>query len=86
MIKSASRELSSEGYKVTLPQAKPLSPGEILGFYFNYQLSFVFKFIFFLAGCTAPKLVDADIVIYLGDGRFHLESIMIANENLKAYK
>ena len=30
-FKAASRELISEGYKVQLPQAKPLSPGEILG-------------------------------------------------------
>ena len=28
----------------------------------------------------------ADILIYLGDGRFHLESAMIANPNLKAYR
>jgi hypothetical protein len=30
-LKAASRELTSEGFKVQLPQAKPLSPGEILG-------------------------------------------------------
>ena len=41
---------------------------------------------YFFKGCTAPRLLEADIIIYLGDGRFHLESIMIANENLKAYK
>jgi len=37
-------------------------------------------------GCTAPKLVDTDVLIYVGDGRFHLESIMIANETIEAYK
>ena len=48
-----------------IPQAKPLSPGEVLG-------------------CTSPNMMtdDADILLYLGDGRFHLESIMISNPGL----
>ena len=34
-------------------------------------------------GCTSPKLSsNIDIVLYLGDGRFHLEAIMIANPHL----
>ncbi len=67
IFKAALQLLTKEGYNVQLPQAKPLSPGEILG-------------------CTSPKLTDRDIVIYVGDGRFHLESIMIANEAVQAYK
>ena len=39
-----------------------------------------------ILGCTSPKMTDRDLVIYVGDGRFHLESIMIANESVKAYK
>ncbi len=58
---------SHEGLSVTVPQAKPLSPGEILG-------------------CTSPTIKNADVLIYLGDGRFHLESAMIANPDLKAYR
>ncbi|KAI9066745.1 Diphthamide synthesis [Trametes sanguinea] len=54
-------------YDVTIPRAKPLSPGEILG-------------------CTAPQLNDVDALLYLGDGRFHLESIMIANPNIPAFR
>ncbi|KAI8929305.1 putative diphthamide synthesis protein-domain-containing protein [Entophlyctis helioformis] len=65
-LQATSRELASD-YALFVPQAKPLSPGELLG-------------------CTAPKLVDQDIIIYLGDGRFHLESIMIANPKLPAYR
>lgn len=63
----------SKEYKVIVPQAKPLSPGEILG-------------------CTSPSLElekgeeDNVSIVYLGDGRFHLESIMIANPTLPAYK
>ena len=35
-------------------------------------------------GCTAPQLPsDVDGVLYVGDGRFHLEAIMIANPQLQ---
>lgn len=55
-------------WRVTIPQVKPLSPGEILG-------------------CTAPKLPkDVDGLLYVGDGRFHLESIMIANPHVPAFR
>ncbi|WWC98713.1 diphthamide biosynthesis protein 1 [Kwoniella sp. B9012] len=54
-------------YDITIPQVKPLSPGEILG-------------------CTAPKLGEVDGLIYVGDGRFHLESIMIANPSVPAFR
>jgi len=40
-----------------------------------------------MLGCTSPKLpAETDAVIYIGDGRFHLESIMIANPRLTAYR
>ncbi|TFK00378.1 caspase-7-like [Platysternon megacephalum] len=66
-LQAASQELRSE-YKVSVPQCKPLSPGEILG-------------------CTSPRLgPDTDAVVYLGDGRFHLESVMIANPGVPAYR
>merc|ERR1712036_53986 len=61
-------------FNSTVPQIAPLSKGEILG-------------------CTSPQLsVDtatqnaADIILYLGDGRFHLESAMIHNPSLPAYR
>ena len=56
------------GFKITIPQSKPLSPGEILG-------------------CTAPKLPqDVKAIVYVGDGRFHLESIMISNPRIPAFR
>lgn len=65
-LQSLSQHLSE--YNITIPQCKPLSPGEILG-------------------CTSPRLShDTHAVIYLGDGRFHLESIMIANPDIPAYR
>ncbi|NWR78632.1 DPH1 synthase, partial [Centropus unirufus] len=40
-----------------------------------------------ILGCTSPRLAeDTDAVVYLGDGRFHLESIMIANPGIPAYR
>jgi len=39
-----------------------------------------------ILGCTAPPLGDVDALIYLGDGRFHLEAIMIANPSVPAFR
>lgn len=64
----AAPQSSTGQYKITVPQVKPLSPGEVLG-------------------CTSPRLSsDVDAVIYVGDGRFHLESIMIANPRIPAFR
>ncbi|KAG6928564.1 diphthamide biosynthesis 1, partial [Chelydra serpentina] len=66
-LQAASQVLRAD-YKVSIPQCKPLSPGEILG-------------------CTSPRLgPGTDAVVYLGDGRFHLESVMIANPGVPAYR
>ncbi|XP_029067185.1 2-(3-amino-3-carboxypropyl)histidine synthase subunit 1 isoform X2 [Monodon monoceros] len=66
-LQAAAQELKAE-YRVSVPQCKPLSPGEILG-------------------CTSPRLPkEVEAVVYLGDGRFHLESVMIANPNVPAYR
>ena len=39
-------------------------------------------------GCTAPVLAPdaADVLVFVADGRFHLEAIMIANPWLPAYR
>ncbi|XP_055052606.2 2-(3-amino-3-carboxypropyl)histidine synthase subunit 1 isoform X2 [Misgurnus anguillicaudatus] len=40
-----------------------------------------------ILGCTSPRLEKhVNGLIYLGDGRFHLESIMIANPEIPAYR
>lgn len=39
-----------------------------------------------ILGCTSPKLDKSSTIIYLGDGRFHLESVMIANPSIEAFK
>lgn len=38
-------------------------------------------------GCTSPRLPpDTDALIFIADGRFHLESAMIANPTVPAYR
>ncbi|KAG9121514.1 Diphthamide biosynthesis protein 1 [Ceratobasidium sp. 392] len=39
-----------------------------------------------ILGCTAPRLGDVDALLYVGDGRFHLEAIMIANPAVPAFR
>lgn len=41
-----------------------------------------------ILGCTSPRLSNdsVDHLLYLGDGRFHLESAMIHNPSLPAYR
>lgn len=41
-----------------------------------------------ILGCTSPRLSTdaADLILYLGDGRFHLESAMIHNPSIPAYR
>ena len=65
-LQSAAAELKSS-FNVSIPQAKPLSRGEVLG-------------------CTSPHFTDIDAIVYLADGRFHLESVMIHNPSIPAYK
>lgn len=66
-LHASAKELRDTGFTITVPQSKPLSPGEILG-------------------CTAPRLPPNTTIVYLGDGRFHLEAAMIANPTAEAFK
>lgn len=78
-IRTVKPELEKIGFRVLVPQAKPLSAGEVLG-------------------CTAPTVTidkqylnsDSDqneeVIIFVADGRFHLEALMIANPGVKAFR
>lgn len=81
-VATAAKLLNERERPSTIPQAKPLSPGEVLG-------------------CTAPSDLhnalpsknpsDANssvqhVMLFIADGRFHLEAAMIANPTLPAYR
>ncbi|RPA87323.1 diphthamide biosynthesis protein 1 [Ascobolus immersus RN42] len=68
-IHKVKADLTAAGFEIVIPQAMPLSKGEILG-------------------CTSPQLDEKkiDALLYLGDGRFHLESAMIQNPNIPSYR
>ncbi|KAF2479251.1 putative diphthamide synthesis protein-domain-containing protein [Neohortaea acidophila] len=69
-LHGTAQQLREAGYDILVPQIMPLSKGEILG-------------------CTSPHLAKdqrVDLILYLGDGRFHLESAMIHNPTIPAYR
>ncbi|KAL8095491.1 hypothetical protein AgCh_036796 [Apium graveolens] len=73
-IRVAKPELEKLGFRVLVPQSKPLSAGEVLG-------------------CTAPTIggkevgeVGKNVLVFVADGRFHLEAFMIANSGVKAFR
>ncbi|WJX60134.1 2-(3-amino-3-carboxypropyl)histidine synthase [Trifolium repens] len=72
-IRAVKPELEKLGFRVLIPQSKPLSAGEVLG-------------------CTAPKVVKSvddfgeSVLVFVSDGRFHLEAFMIANPGIKAFR
>jgi 2-(3-amino-3-carboxypropyl)histidine synthase len=67
------RQLIEKGYdknKLMIPQCKPRVQGEVLG-------------------CTSPKLDKKGencVVIFICDGRFHMESVMIQNPSFIFYQ
>lgn len=37
-------------------------------------------------GCTSAKLNDCDCIVFVADGRFHLEAAMIQNPDIPAFR
>lgn len=37
-------------------------------------------------GCTSPVINDCDALVFIADGRFHLEAAMIQNPSIPAYR
>ena len=68
-LTEAQQLLIEKGYETNIPQAKPLSPGEVLG-------------------CTSPVLAGDKanaVVLFVADGRFHLESTLISNPQIPLF-
>lgn len=53
-VHATSAQVMDHFTSVAVPQAKPLSPGEVLG-------------------CTSPVIENRDALVFVADGRFHLE-------------
>jgi 2-(3-amino-3-carboxypropyl)histidine synthase len=67
-LQAARQQLAGEFPSLIVPQARPLSAGEVLG-------------------CTAPVIApETDAIVFVADGRFHLEAIMIANPAVPAFR
>ncbi|CAM9758578.1 unnamed protein product, partial [Choristocarpus tenellus] len=66
-VHEAKNTLQEQFNQVSVPQAKPLSPGEVLG-------------------CTSPVIEDKDALVFVADGRFHLESAMIHNPGMQHFR
>lgn len=72
-IRAAKPELESAGFRVLVPQSKPLSAGEVLGCT--------------APSIGKTDFNDDEVVaIFVADGRFHLEAFMIANPNIRAFR
>ncbi|EGG16357.1 diphthamide biosynthesis protein 1 [Cavenderia fasciculata] len=71
---------------IYIPQEKPLSHGEILGCTSPKINANIFKQQPGYQEQVDGEEEQSEVLVYLGDGRFHLESIMISNPTLKAYR
>lgn len=82
--------LRTLGYEAILPRSAPLSAGEILGCTAPTltSSSSQYRSKAQTAATSIPAKADAttaDMILYVGDGRFHLESILISSPALRAH-
>ena len=68
-------------YNVSIPQAKPLSPGEVLG----CTSPVLTKTNTTISGDDEQEPIQTQIVLFIADGRFHLESTMISNPHIHKF-
>ena len=76
--------LKGMGYDPVLPRSAPLSAGEILGCTAP-TLTSSSSSNKSSTSVAANQTADADLILYVGDGRFHLESILIASPSLRLH-
>lgn len=78
--------LRALGFDPVLPRSAPLSAGEILGCTApSLQATSKASTGTLSQQQQQDSASRADMILYLGDGRFHLESILIASPSLRAY-
>ena len=84
VLHSAKPKLERAGLSVTIPQIAPLSKGEILGCTApDLKIASSSKARKVSECTTSP---EPSVLLYVGDGRFHLESALITNPSIPAYR
>lgn len=87
------RELAADYPDVLVPQSKPLSPGETLGCTAP-QIADRDALVYVPGPRCVASPVRQELRLggerslgrFIGDGRFHLEAMMISNPSLPAYR
>mmetsp|Transcript_4523 Transcript_4523/g.9599 ORF Transcript_4523/g.9599 Transcript_4523/m.9599 type:complete len:468 (-) Transcript_4523:70-1473(-) len=88
-VVEAAKILNTRNRPATVPQAKPLSPGEVLGCTAPSDLckcSISGKGDGENVECGDSKPEGEKVMLFVADGRFHLEAAMISNPTLRALR
>eukprot|EP00566_Odontella_aurita_P012473 CAMPEP_0113527196 /NCGR_PEP_ID=MMETSP0015_2-20120614/1162_1 /TAXON_ID=2838 /ORGANISM="Odontella" /LENGTH=478 /DNA_ID=CAMNT_0000425605 /DNA_START=8 /DNA_END=1444 /DNA_ORIENTATION=- /assembly_acc=CAM_ASM_000160 len=83
-VVEAARLLNERGRPAIVPQAKPLSPGEVLGC--TAPAGLCDSPFPDAAGYCDKEGSPEQAMLFLADGRFHLEAAMISNPTLRALR
>ena len=93
-VASAAKLLNERDRTATIPQAKPLSPGEVLGCTApaNLLTDTLSKKkngeeeVSTVTSSSTTSTPIEHVMLFIADGRFHLEAAMIANPTLRALR
>lgn len=89
-VSQASKLLNERNYPARVPQAKPLSPGEVLGCTAPSNLANANIELNDDTTNDDGNNVNGNhnkkVMLFIADGRFHLEAAMISNPTLPAYR
>jgi 2-(3-amino-3-carboxypropyl)histidine synthase len=85
-VAAAAKALNERERPATIPQAKPLSPGEVLGCTAPANLGGLENVNCGDEQCESSNVSSEHVMLFIADGRFHLEAAMIANPTLRALR
>lgn len=86
-VAAAAKALNERDRPATIPQAKPLSPGEVLGCTAPAGLGNAEDSKVKSDTTASAEVSQTDhVMLFIADGRFHLEAAMIANPTLRALR
>jgi 2-(3-amino-3-carboxypropyl)histidine synthase len=82
-LSQAKTLLQEAGYEVSIPQAKPLSPGEVLGCTSPVLTNTTTTDA--ASSSSSSSTTINSLVLFVADGRFHLESTLISNPHIPLF-